>query len=184
MHFQPGFMFGVVIGIAFATELGKQEDGRVAAWSALAMLTTGIAAWLCWATLQSHASGDRPRALVIVAETALAGLAITGIESTVITMMPIRFMAGEKIAAWSRPVWAALFAASLFVFVEVLLRPGTGYVSHASRASAAGVLALLLSLAALSIGFWAYFRFRRRRHTTHKGSPGGDPASPSETIRA
>jgi hypothetical protein len=164
MHFQPGFMFGMIIGIGFATELGKEEDGRVAAWSAIAMLVTGVAAWLGWAALQSHASADDPNAFVIVAETALAGVAITGIESTVVTLVPIRFMAGEKIAAWSRTVWAALFAVSLFVFVEVLLRPGTGYVAHASRASALGVLTLILALAAVSIAFWAYFRFRRPRH--------------------
>src|SRR5205807_605877 len=112
LHFQPGYLYGLIIGLAFATELANNDSGRLAAASTVVMLAAGMAAWLGWAALQHHAAASNPGLVVVVADTALATVVVTCIESAVITLLPIRFMAGATVVAWSRPIWAAMFAVS------------------------------------------------------------------------
>ncbi|MDQ1396607.1 MAG: hypothetical protein QOG64_1866, partial [Acidimicrobiaceae bacterium] len=164
-HFQPGYLYGVVAGIAYRQQLSPAEEGRLTALSALSMLGMSVAAWLVWLPVSNRAARPGAGFLLLVAETALAAIFVGGLQSLVISLLPLRFMEGARLVAWSRAAWAALFGLSLFVFIHVLLRPGSGFVSHASG-STLMVVALLVAFALGSISFWAYFRFRPARHET------------------
>ena len=66
---------------------------------------------------------------------------------------------------------------TLFAFVHILLRPGTGYVSDTTVSTPLVAFALFAAFAAFSFGFWGYFRFRRPRPALSGGVDGGlDPA--------
>src|SRR4029079_2196352 len=52
LHFQPGYLYGGIVGVAFARKLAADEDGRMEAESTIAMLVTAIVAWLAWALVQ------------------------------------------------------------------------------------------------------------------------------------
>jgi len=172
LHFQPGYIYGVLVGVGFSRELAEEEDGRLAALSALVALVGSLLAWLGWAALEARAAGPNPGLVLVVGETALAAVAVSGIESVVLTMVPLRFMLGAKVVAWSRTVWALLFGLGVFVFVDVLLRPGAGYVGHTSRSALVMVATVLAVFGAGSVGFWAYFRFRRPPAAVSAGARG------------
>jgi hypothetical protein len=67
---------------------------------------------------------------------------------------------------WSRTAWVVLFVLTQLAFVHILLRPGSGYVANTSRSPATVVVALFFAFALFSVGFWAYFRFRRGHEET------------------
>lgn len=184
LHFQPGYLYGGVVGVAFGQKMAEEEDGPVTAASTAAMLVTAVLAWLVWAAVQRPASGSSPGPVLVVAETALAAVTVIGIESAVMNLLPMRFMAGSKVAAWSRAVWAGLFGLSLFAFIEILLRPGSGYVSRSSTASAVAVAVVFGSFALASVVFWSYFRFRRPRPDggNVEGTGGGAARDPAERL--
>ena len=165
LHFQPGYLYGLIAGIAFERELSRAEEGRMTALSALCVLAGSVVAWLAWIPVSHRAAQPHPSLLLLMAETALAAAFIGGIESTVFSLLPIRFMEGSKLVAWSRAAWVALFGAAVFVFVHVLLRPGTGYVVAGGGVSVWTVLALFCGFGVLSVAFWGYFRFRPARDT-------------------
>lgn len=172
LHFQPGYLYGVVVGVAFAQELPAEEDGRVSALSTAVMLVVAVVAWVVWAVVQPSAAGASPSPALVILETTLAAVAVAGVESAVITLLPMRFLVGAKVMAWSRAAWAGLLGLALFAFVHVLLRPGSGYVGADSGGSALAVVILFVAFALGSLLFWAYFRFRPPR-TRHRRTPEG-----------
>ena len=64
-----------------------------------------------------------------------------------------------------------LYAATLFAFIHILLRPGTGYVSDTSRSPTVVVVGLFVAFAVFSFAFWGYFRFRSPRSTDSTSVP-------------
>jgi hypothetical protein len=74
--------------------------------------------------------------------------------------MPMRFLPGYVLYKWNRPVWAILWAASLFAFFHLLIGPTSGYVSELSPQGFMAALGVFSAFGALSIGTWLYFRFR------------------------
>jgi hypothetical protein len=166
VHFQPGYIYGIVIGVAIGAELPEHDNGRIAAMTITVILATGLLAWFAWAALGSEATGHAPSTAVVFTDTVLAAIAVAAIEGALFAMVPLRFLEGATIWRWNRPAWAALFALNTFLFVEILLRPGTGYVAHAPHSAAAVAILLLAGFALVSTGFWAYFRFRKQSLVT------------------
>jgi hypothetical protein len=84
-------------------------------------------------------------------------------------------MYGQKVVAWSKAGWFAIYATGMLLFVHTLLHPGMGLYGSSSEASLVSVLLLFLTFGAFSLLFWAYFRFRRHR--------GGQPPAPPSVER-
>ena len=154
-NFQPGYLYGLLIGLAFARELSAAEEGRATAIGAALMLAVAFGAWLGLGALpQGEAFG------LVVARTALAALMVAGLEGVVFGLLPMRFLPGEPLYAWNRMLWGVLLAIGAFAFFHILINPASGYLSDSSRTPLFTVLALLLGFSAVSVAFWAWFRFR------------------------
>ena len=125
------------------------------------MFLLSIGAWVARAPVSAAAAGDDPGIWLVALEACLASISILGIETVVICLIPLRFVEGSKVAAWSRTAWALVFGLAAFGFVHILLRPDSGYVASAS--SRLTVVVLFVAFGVASIGFWAYFRFRPAR---------------------
>jgi hypothetical protein len=123
------------------------------------MLIAGLLAWVLKEPVGATAARTH-QFWAVAAEAGLAALFILSLETVVFAFIPVRFLEGYKVAAWSRAVWAALFALGLFAFVQVLLRPGMGYVANTKSTSELLVVALFVGLGLVSVAFWAYLRFR------------------------
>ncbi|HEV2088585.1 MAG TPA: FGLLP motif-containing membrane protein [Cryptosporangiaceae bacterium] len=163
VHFEPGYFYGLVGGLAFSRQLRRDTGGRLAAASALILVVLSVVAWLAMTPVSRIA--DRPDAGLwpILAEGFLGGVFWVALDSLVLALLPLRLLAGEKVVAWSRTAWLLLYGLTLFAFVHILLRPGTGYVADPSRSPTTVVVGLFVAFAVFSVGFWAYFRYRTPR---------------------
>jgi len=106
-QFEPGYLYGVLLGVVFSRPQTDAEEGRQAAIGALVTLLVAVGDWLALGWPRVHVTdGSFAR---IAGETALAAIVVAGLESVGFGMMPFRFLNGAAVRAWSRLVWAALF---------------------------------------------------------------------------
>jgi hypothetical protein len=160
--FQPGYLYGLVIGLAFARELDPRDEGRSGAAAAALMLTAAAVAWFGLGVL---VEGGATGLVAAIAETILAAVMVAGLEGVVFGLLPLRFLPGEPVYAWNRVVWGALLGIGVFAFFHILINPSSGYLADSSRTSLLTVIGLLVGFGVASVGFWAYFRYRPARAT-------------------
>lgn len=163
LHFQPGYLYGLLAVFVFHHEVDKRTGGRLAAVAALSVMGLAVLAWVARVPVSGATMKPGVSFWTVLIESALCGAFIIGLESTLVGLLPLRFLDGSRIKEWSRAAWAALFVFALMVLIQVLVQPGSGYVGHTSRLGKITVLALYLVFAGFSFGFWAYFRYRRPR---------------------
>jgi hypothetical protein len=159
--FQPGYLYGLIIGVQFGRDLASAEEGRETAMSAVVMLLAAAAAWF---GLSLFGAGD-PGVLGLALQTALAATMVAGLEGVVFGLLPLRFLPGEPLYAWNRMTWAVLLGIGVFAFLHILVNPSSGYLSDSSRTPLFTIAALFIAFAVVSVAFWGYFRFRRPRET-------------------
>jgi len=167
--FQPGYVYGLIIGFAFTRELSKAESGRLDALAVGFGFGVAVIAWLLLPTFRDLGGGETTF-LGATLETAAATVVVAGLEAAVIGMLPVRFLPGERVRAWNQRVWIGLLGVATFAFCHILLNPQAGYLSDTTRTSLLTVVWLLALFGGGSVLFWAYFRFRR--------APGAAPPVP------
>ena len=158
-NFQPGYLYGLVVGYQFHREMSGADEGRSAALRAMWALGASLVAWLALAVV-TPANPATSSLVDLALDTMLATVVVAGVEGALFELFPLRFLPGEVVYAWRRPVWAALFAVSAFAFVAVLINPASGYLSNTRQIPLLVALALFTIFAIVSVGFWGYFRFR------------------------
>jgi hypothetical protein len=163
-NFQPGYLYGLIIGFLMVHGVDRRIEGRAKAVAAATTLVTALVAWITLALLRGSAGGADLGAVLL--EAAAVTVVVAGLENAVFAMLPLRFMPGEAVFKWDRRVWIALMALGLFGFVHVLLNPaaGAGYLADSTRTSFFTLVLLLAFFGLASVLFWAYFRFRPKRH--------------------
>jgi hypothetical protein len=159
-HFQPGYFYGALAGLAFRSALTERVQGRMTAANWVFSLVVSAVAW--FARIPVTAVAARPGASIwwIGLEVCLALIFLWGVEGLAVAMLPLHFLDGRKVFRWNRAAWAALFFLGLFATFEILMAPGSGYVGHTTGGVAIGVMVLYAGFGIGSVAFWAYFRFR------------------------
>jgi hypothetical protein len=168
VHFRPGYLYGLVGGIAFAAALDKRDTGRAELTGLAGGIGLALGAWFLFVPV-SDAVNDGGAFPLQVADALLASLFIGGIEGALFSLIPVRFLPGHKIAQHSWIGWAAAAGIAAFLFVHVLLRPESGYLGTSSTASVAVTYGLFGVFGLASVAFWGWFR-------THPDPPA--PAAP------
>ena len=160
-QFEPGYLYGVLLGVVFSRPQTDDDEGRQAAVGALVTLVAAVAAWLALGWVRPHLG--EASFVGIASETALAAIVVAGLESVAFGMMPFRFLNGAAVRAWSRLAWAVLFGVGVFAFVHLLIGPQSGYLSELSPNGLVAALAVFAAFAVISFATWGYFRFRPAR---------------------
>jgi len=171
--FQPGYLYGLVVTIAFTSVISVRNEG-IGVWLASAwLLGLSVIAWLLLAFTRS-VGGDPWVTLVL--QTALATFFVAGIEALAIGLLPMRFLPGHPLFEWNRLAWFPIFVAAVFAYVMVLVDPTNGYFSTGSSTPSIIGIVFLVAFGIVSVGTWAYFRYRPQR--------GGEdePDRPGEAI--
>jgi hypothetical protein len=158
VHFQPGYLYGLVGGVAFAVALTAREEGQSEFAGFFAGLVVALLAWMAFVPVSSAANHLHPSFLVLVADSFVAAVFIGGIEGALFALVPVRFLPGHKVAQWSWPAWVVMAAVTAFLFVNVLLRPENGYLGQSSTASAVVTYGLFAVFGVASVAFWGWFR--------------------------
>ena len=169
-NLQPGYLYGLLLGIVFASELTGAEEGRQTAVGASWTLVVSLGAW----SALGFVRGD-PAPLTglgsLVVETALAVIVVGGLEAVAFGLLPMRFLAGQALYRWNRPLWAALLGIGLFAFLYLLVGPHSGYLSELPLSGLIAAFGVFAAFGTISVAFWSYFRFRgERMATTGPGS--------------
>lgn len=160
-NFQPGYLYGLVIGFFFAHELSPQIEGKAEAWAAGTSLGAAFVAWVLLAFIRGGAAGGDP-VMNALLQSATVTVVVAGIENALFAMLPMRFLPGAAVYKWKRIVWIALLGLGIFAFAHVLLNPaaGAGYLSDTTRTPFVTLVVLLVLFGVASVAFWAWFRFR------------------------
>jgi hypothetical protein len=159
---EPGYLYGLLLGLVFKGELTAGQEGRQTAAGAAWTMAVAVAAWIGLGLLRS-AGLDAGQFGALLLETALAVVAVGGLEAVAFGLLPMRFLSGAAVYAWSRLGWAILFGLGVFAFIHLLVGPNTGYLADLSPAALIAALGAFATFGAFSVLFWAYFRFRPAR---------------------
>lgn len=163
-NFQPGYLYGVVAGIAFTRSLAKRQRGQVIALSTLTTLIVAIVAWFAWVPVDRIAEKPGAFAGLAIADDFLGSMFVGGLVGTVIGLVPLEFLPGWALRQWHRGVWAALFALASFGVVDFLLL--NHHRQHSSnRSSIVTTVVLFVLFAGGSVVFREHF-IRKRRAAT------------------
>jgi hypothetical protein len=178
-NFQPGYLYGLIIGFGFTRELTRVEEGRLVGIATATALAAAIVAWLALPSVRAS-SGVGIGGIIL--ETALVTVVVAGLEGALFGMMPLRFLPGERVRAWNSRFWMGLIGVAAFAFFHVLLNPSSGYLADTERSSLMTVVGLLVVFGLGSVLFWGYFRFIRK--TPSSGPPTTPPpGDPPPTIQ-
>ncbi len=157
VNFQPGYLYGIIGGIAFAGTLPRNDEGHLVALTSATTMLVAVIAWLIWVPVAvAAARGEAGFGIALLANT-LSALFVGGLSGVVIGLVPIRFLPGEKLAAWHRGVWATVFALAMFGLVQIMLRPQSSS-AHVASVPLWTTVGLFLGFGAASVAFWGYFR--------------------------
>ena len=160
-HLQPGYLYGIVLGAIYVTDVSDRDEGRETFFGSVWTLVAAVVAWVALMWLRGlglPADGFG----VTLLSTAFAATIVAGLEAAAFALMPLRFLPGYVIYRWNRPAWAILWAISLFAFLHILIGPTSGYVSDLSPEAFTAALGVFAAFGALSIATWLYFRVRQR----------------------
>ena len=163
---QPGYVYGIIGAFTFTVTLTIADRGRMAFRGGLILLGVGLAAWFIRVPFQPSAGLPQDAGLVLLNKV-LAGLFIGAVQGLVFGLVPLRFLTGATIQAWSVRRWLGLWAVGLALFIGVILYPVSSYEPNPS---ATGLVTLAISVALyglIALVFWDFFRRRAGR----AGSP-------------
>ncbi|MBA4370958.1 MAG: hypothetical protein C0418_05195 [Coriobacteriaceae bacterium] len=177
MSFHPGYVYGMVGGLAFvgSTEPERDRMGRLVLMASLALLAVSVGAWLLMVPASAWNGGFAAE----LAQGTLAGVFVMGLEGLLFGLMPMRFMDGEKVWDWNRWAWLGLFGAVAFSFWHVLLNRDSKYLESLSNKNVQLMLGALMLYSAMTVATWLWFRRRARAAEAPVPVPAPPPPVPT-----
>jgi hypothetical protein len=130
---------------------------------AVALLALAIAAWFARIPFQP-APGVPASGTDLTINLALVGIFVIAVEGLVFGLIPLSFLPGQKIWAWSRWRWLVLWGAGLALFAHVLVFPVTVAQPSPDPASLTTTLVSVAIYGTVAVGFWLFSRW----HNAHK----------------
>jgi hypothetical protein len=167
VSFQPGYLYGVVCGLAFHRRLTPRQQGHVATLAIIATLCVSVLAWVAWVPVHNAAAHGAAFATVVV-DDFLSAVFVSGMVGSAISLLPLRFLSGGAIREWRPPVWAGLFILTMFGVIDVLVRSPASPGTHAPLVT---TIVLFLVFGGFAVAFREYFarRWRAEHGVTLRG---------------
>jgi hypothetical protein len=161
-HFEPGYLYGLVCGIAFAHKLAKSQEALVVTLESLATLAVSLAAWSAFVPVDRSALEPGSGFGVALLDDFLASVLVGGLVGIAIGMLPLRFLPGGTVYEWRRKVWAAMFGIAMFGIIAIMLRPSASPV-RPGAAPMVTTIVLFVAFGGVSLLFRQYFAHRHGR---------------------
>jgi hypothetical protein len=159
---QPGFMYGIIGAFAFTAALGVADEGRMEARGAVALLAVAIVAWFARIPFEPT-PGVPASGLDLTINLALVGIFVVAVEGLVFGLIPLSFLPGQRIWAWSRWRWVVLWGAGLALFAHVLVFPVTVAQPNPDPASLTATFISVGIYGLIAVDFWLFFRWHNAR---------------------
>jgi hypothetical protein len=162
INFVPGYLYGIVLGLAFTREIGEEEEAREVAVSSLVLLAGAVASWVMLGVIRS---GDVVGFFDEVGEAALATVTVSAFEALAIGLLPLRGMPGRVLFAARKKWWLAIWGVSVLALFHALVNPQSGYLVSSALVPVATTVGLLVVFTLFSVGLWGFFALKDRRKT-------------------
>jgi hypothetical protein len=176
--FEPGIVFGLIVGLNFGAALTATHKARIALTGSAYAFVVAILGWIGYSIAVAAFGAHPGLAGAFVIET-LSGFAVAGIATLPISLLPIRSLAGGEVFEWKRWVWAVSYGIGLFAFLVILLPlPFSWGTVHLPLII---WVALYAAYALAAVGFWAFFRFVDPDKDKHPGAKDEVAAEPEVT---
>jgi hypothetical protein len=161
--FHPGIIYGFMASTVILTPvaLARRDEARLVLLPAAVLLLVSLVAWLL--LIPVDAAGDNPGFGPTLLKAVLTIVFIGGLEGLLFNLLPIRYMDGAKVMAWSRPVWAIAFGLVTFLWWQLLLNRDRAYVDALTQTSVGPVIAALIFFVLTTGAVWTFFRIRDQR---------------------
>jgi hypothetical protein len=154
--FEPGIVFGLIVGLNFGAALSATHKARIALTGSAYAFVVAMIGWIGY-SITVGAFGAHPNVIEAFVIETLSGFAVAGIASLPISLLPIRALEGGELFEWKRWVWALCYAIGLFAFLVILLPlPFSWGTVHQPLIV---WVALYAAYALAAVVLWAYFRF-------------------------
>ena len=145
---EPPVVAGILIGVGFARGLPAKPRAIVNLVEVGSVTVLAIAAWLA-----NGALGPVDGFWLSTVHETLATIALAGLGSAAILVLPVATLPGRVILEWSPPIWLATGAIVGTIAAAVILGgPGADF-------PVVGSLAVAGAFAALSLAVWSWLRF-------------------------
>ncbi len=122
LGFQPGIIYGFIAAhtLVAGSAITRDQEGRQILFPALVLLTICAAAFLLLGPARDLAT-DNDSFWASIPEGVSVGIFVGGLEGMFFQMVPIKFMDGHRLWAWSKLVWLGFTGVTAFLFWHVLL---------------------------------------------------------------
>ena len=162
--FQPGLVFGFVAAhtLLAPVAMTREQQGHQILWPALGLLAVSVVAWLLVSPARDLAeSGDSLWAAV--PEGIAIGIFLAGIQSLFLSMIPIKFMDGNKLMAWNKFAWLGIVVASGFLFWHAMMNQERESLNALGQTGTATIIMLMVSALLIAGATNLFFRIRHNR---------------------
>jgi hypothetical protein len=146
----PGVVYGLVAGFVFATPVTRRDEGLAYARSSATLLGVAVIAFVLHGYVAPDPAATDVSALAIILDTATAAVCVAGLQTTLVQLLPMRYVNGEKVAEWSRPAWFGLLAVGMTLYVQLVVRPNQQQQSW-------GSVWLAATLMGAALVFWCWY---------------------------
>jgi hypothetical protein len=157
--FEPGYLYGIVVGVAFAETMNERHNAHLTAIGSVATMAVALVSWILWIPVNHLALEHTGFIPLAVIDNVLGSLFIGGLVGTTIGLLPLVLLPGRTLMSWRKDAWAVLFFIALFLLIEVELRPESGPAS-ASNAPWVTAIFLFLLFGGGTIAMRRYFAAR------------------------
>lgn len=147
----PALLFALVLGLSMAPHAGRARRGRIASVQISAVAALGVLAWLAVGLLATPTGAFSAFLVELV-----NAIALIGIGSAAVMLLPLGALAGRAVAQWSRWLWGGL---SLVVYTVLfaLLLPVASLVERGVGVVA--IVGVAAGFAAASVAVWLWERY-------------------------
>jgi hypothetical protein len=153
LDFSPGFILGLILGISLVGRTTAAERAKATLVQGGIVFVLGMLGWAGYSILSSF--GDPTSFGSALAFDTMVAVTTEGLTALFIGMLPIRFLDGESLFAFSKPMWVAAYAISAIAYLFVVLPASWGQVTG----SLGLWIAIVGGFAVVAIGIYLYFRF-------------------------
>jgi hypothetical protein len=157
--FEPGYLYGVVVGISFAESLEERHNAHLTVISTMSTLVVALVAWFIWIPVNHLALTHVGNVPIGLLDDVLGSIFVGGLVGTVVGLMPLQFLPGATLLRWRKDVWVIVFFIAIFLLMEVELNPASGPTHHGS---APVVTALVLFVGFGGATIWMRHFFAQR----------------------
>lgn len=116
LDFSPGFMVGLVFGLAVTSAGSERDRARAVLVRAGVVLAFGVAAWFGYNALLESGAEESLTFVGPLATETLAAITTEGITALVVGLLPFRLLEGAEVFHESRRLWAASYFVVLVAF--------------------------------------------------------------------